>query len=548
MADPFAILQSNQVSLPQIMSAASEAKQNRLREMMLNRQMEQQNKLDETRAKASQLYASGDRKAARDTAVAGGDFDFADHMSKLDDADLAAVKRRGDLIGQVAQFADTPEKWDQGVDFLVAQGYTDLAPYKGKFSPAARMSALASAGQIKEYFDRNKPVNVGPGGHLVDPTTGKEIFSAPFAPRPVTVGEGQTVVEYQPGGGMTGSASPDDIFGRMIHQESRGQQFGANGAPLQSSAGALGIAQVMPGTAPEAAALAGLPYDENRYRTDPQYNAALGRAYFGKQLEDFKDPTQAVAAYNAGPGRVRDAVASFGENWLQHMPAETQDYVGKVLGPAGSRVIAQGAPKPAKQPDAPSGYRFKSDGTLEPIPGGPATRPTQQNKAIPSSTEQKLADQFGIYASLKNASEGFNPDYAGNTITGGLENTLQGLYSGIGTPGQRDWWANFRQTDNLIRNQMFGSALTATEKAAYEATTISERMDPKEITRNLKRRTDIIEGALRRRARTLAAQGYNPEAISALLGDEPNIVGNLPSPNGSAPATPSTPKPTVSNW
>jgi hypothetical protein len=75
-----------------------------------------------------------------------------------------------------------------------------------------------------------------------------------------------------------------------------------HGEFLTSPKGAIGPAQVMPGTAPYAAKLAGLPFDEHRYRTDAAYNEALGRAYYAEQLRTFGDPAMAAAAYNAGPG------------------------------------------------------------------------------------------------------------------------------------------------------------------------------------------------------------------------------------------------------
>lgn len=136
-------------------------------------------------------------------------------------------------------------------------------------------------------------------------------------------------------------------FGALIKAESGGQQFGKDGKPLTSSAGAIGIAQVMPGTAPEAAKLAGLPWDEARYRNDPSYNKALGLAYFQKQLQDHGgDLAKAYAAYNAGPGRLREAVTKSkreGGNWIDHMPAETQAYVAKNMA---AYEKGGGAPKP----------------------------------------------------------------------------------------------------------------------------------------------------------------------------------------------------------
>jgi hypothetical protein len=124
----------------------------------------------------------------------------------------------------------------------------------------------------------------------------------------------------------------DEIYEkRVIPQESGGRQFDRFGRPLTSPAGAIGIAQVMPRTAPEAARLAGLEYDENRYMNDPDYNKALGRAYFRAQYDRFNDPALAMAAYNAGPGRVNQALErarESGGDWRSFLPAETQRYIG----------------------------------------------------------------------------------------------------------------------------------------------------------------------------------------------------------------------------
>ena len=117
-----------------------------------------------------------------------------------------------------------------------------------------------------------------------------------------------------------------DLIDRQFQQESGNQQFGPDGQPLQSSAGALGIAQVMPGTAPEAAELAGLEWDEEAYRTDPAYNKLLGIAYMEEMLRRFDgDVELALAAYNAGPGAVQKAGGI--PNY-----AETQDYVARITG------------------------------------------------------------------------------------------------------------------------------------------------------------------------------------------------------------------------
>lgn len=127
-----------------------------------------------------------------------------------------------------------------------------------------------------------------------------------------------------------------DVFERgVIGAESAGHQFDRQGRTLTSPKGALGIAQIMPTTAPEAARLAGMEYDPNRLRTDAEYNKALGRAYYNEQLRKFGTPELAAAAYNAGPGAVQNALRraqASGRDVMSFLPAETRAYVPKVLG------------------------------------------------------------------------------------------------------------------------------------------------------------------------------------------------------------------------
>lgn len=115
-----------------------------------------------------------------------------------------------------------------------------------------------------------------------------------------------------------------DLIARQSGQESREQQFDEEGNPLESSAGAIGIMQVMPDTAPEAAELAGLPWDEGAYYQSPAYNKLLGIAYMKEMLRRYDgDVELALAAYNAGPGAVDRAggVPNY---------AETQNYVDRI--------------------------------------------------------------------------------------------------------------------------------------------------------------------------------------------------------------------------
>lgn len=122
-------------------------------------------------------------------------------------------------------------------------------------------------------------------------------------------------------------------FSKIIRIESGGKQFDKSGQPLKSSAGAIGISQVMPSTAPEAAESAGLSFDEEAFKSSPTYNKALGSAYFNKMVKEFDgDTTKAAAAYNAGPETIRKLIKAHGDQWADHLPAETKNYVRSFAG------------------------------------------------------------------------------------------------------------------------------------------------------------------------------------------------------------------------
>jgi hypothetical protein len=90
---------------------------------------------------------------------------------------------------------------------------------------------------------------------------------------------------------------------------------------LVSPKGAIGIFQLMPST---AAQLGVNPYDPNQ-------NIQGGITYLQQMFAQFGDPSSALAAYNCGPGCVQRLQSQYGSNWLAYAPAETQNYVAKIL-------------------------------------------------------------------------------------------------------------------------------------------------------------------------------------------------------------------------
>ena len=73
-----------------------------------------------------------------------------------------------------------------------------------------------------------------------------------------------------------------------------------------SHAGAKGLMQLMPYTAKLVSKLAKLPYSKSRLTTDPEYNINLGSHYIAGLILQYDGAYPfAVAAYNAGPNRVK---------------------------------------------------------------------------------------------------------------------------------------------------------------------------------------------------------------------------------------------------
>lgn len=136
--------------------------------------------------------------------------------------------------------------------------------------------------------------------------------------------------EYTTGGGGAASIANyaskfGPLAGGMIHAESRGNPNAV------SPVGAQGIVQIMPKTAAKPG-YGMSPIDlknstpEEQIRWGMEYRSRIQKAH------GFSED-QATAAYNAGAGRVQQAIKQAkdsGGNWLSYLPKETRDYVPRV--------------------------------------------------------------------------------------------------------------------------------------------------------------------------------------------------------------------------
>jgi len=108
---------------------------------------------------------------------------------------------------------------------------------------------------------------------------------------------------------------------RVMRAESAGQTT-LGGRPIRSSAGAMGLMQLMPGTWAEMRALYGL----GRNPDDPRDNILAGTAYLRLMYDRFGYPGL-FGAYNAGPARYAAHLST-----ERRLPAETVAYLATVAG------------------------------------------------------------------------------------------------------------------------------------------------------------------------------------------------------------------------
>jgi soluble lytic murein transglycosylase len=110
-----------------------------------------------------------------------------------------------------------------------------------------------------------------------------------------------------------------------------------------SAANARGLLQLLPTTAKGVAGRYGLVYSRDRLTSDAGYNATLGSHYLGEQIDTFGGSyILTFIAYNAGPGRVPEWLARYGDprgkpidevvDWIERIPfQETRNYVQRVM-------------------------------------------------------------------------------------------------------------------------------------------------------------------------------------------------------------------------
>lgn len=187
-----------------------------------NQQQQAQQREADVKMRASQ----GDPQAIAE--LAGIDWDAWQSL-RPDDKDK--MKKRTSYLGQsalaISQLPpqEQPAAWDAYIDQGVQMGYTDLAQYRGKYSPQALQGVIADAGLVENLWEAQSvdyvPVPEGARLEGFSARTGAPLGTSPVsqaAAVPVVQGPDAEDIDMLKNGQVT-PAQFDEVFGNGMSQK-----------------------------------------------------------------------------------------------------------------------------------------------------------------------------------------------------------------------------------------------------------------------------------------------------------------------------------------
>lgn len=197
--------------------------------------------------------------------------------------------------------------------------------------------------------------------------------------------------------GQESGYSPDVIYGRRV-----------------SSAGAIGIAQLMPGTA------ASLGVDP----TDPEASLQAAARYMAQNIQQFGGNQRAAeAAYDAGAGTILGLTRKYGDAWENYIPQETRTYLAAIDNGSAGATSSSGAVAGFAAPAANPGIASASSAGYGPgdlYPGETnADGEEYQGPVQPTPEENYSAEQAALGHSQSATQQELGGNVSNPTTTGG---------------------------------------------------------------------------------------------------------------------------------
>jgi len=136
-------------------------------------------------------------------------------------------------------------------------------------------------------------------------------------------------------------------------------------------------------------------------------------------------------------------------------------------------------------------------------------------------------DKGGAVEQMVNLRASFKPEYAGKLpIVGELQLKLANMMP----MSQEDrefalWWKDYQDRINVIRNELFGSALTDPERIEFEKAMISLKTDPELVMQYLEKAETLAKNKFLQEKSVVESQGWNTTGVE---GYAPSLRGYEP--------------------
>jgi len=139
-------------------------------------------------------------------------------------------------------------------------------------------------------------------------------------------------------------------------------------------------------------------------------------------------------------------------------------------------------------------------------------------KEIKLADSTKLADKAASVEKLTDLSTSFKPSFAGypTDAAGNLAVLVAGKLSDSDSVDLFQWWQTYQEHVNKVRNDLFGAALTASEKGEFDKAMVTKGMDPTQAKANLARQAELAGRAYNKLDNVLRVQGYSKAGLDAL--------------------------------
>jgi len=142
----------------------------------------------------------------------------------------------------------------------------------------------------------------------------------------------------------------------------------------------------------------------------------------------------------------------------------------------------------------------------------------RDGKQIPIPALEKLAKQSDSVSKTDSLSSTFDPSYVGfvSDQLGKAAIAIALRSSDTKSLAMGQWWQNYQEDINRIRNELFGAALTAQEKSEFDRAIVTPGMSAIQAQANLKKQAEQAQKAYDKITNSVRAGGYSKSAIEAL--------------------------------